>query len=229
MPTLHLIPSPISKLIELPAFVEELRWIIVENLREARRFLRANFSSFPIDECHFLEINKNTLNLNDISRFLKKAQEKNQDIGLLSDAGVPCVADPGSEVVRIAHQLGFKVHPLIGPSSILLALMASGFNGQQFAFHGYLPIPENEQINRIMHLEAESSKRTMTQIFIETPYRNNALLERLLKTLNPSTRLCVAADIQSATEEIVSKTVRDWQHVKYNFHKRPAVFLLYAG
>lgn len=228
MPTLYLIPSPISNAISLPDYIRDLRWMIVENLREARRFLRATFPDFPIDDTRFLEINKNKLNMNSIRQFLKMAKDAKMDVGLLSDAGVPCVADPGSQVVEYAHLIKFTVQPLVGPSSILLALMASGFNGQQFAFHGYLPIQENAQRAALQELETESKRKNQTQLFIETPYRNNKLLENLIKNLHPSTRICVAADLQSETEEIVSMSVADWKNQKRDFHKRPAVFLLYA-
>ncbi|HCS19759.1 MAG TPA: SAM-dependent methyltransferase [Bacteroidetes bacterium] len=228
MPGLYLIPTPIAEPFVLPEYLKEIRCFVVENLREARRFLKWNFKDLDIDACLFLEINKNALDINEIHVFMKNAMAQNSDVGLLSDAGVPCVADPGAVVVEKAHELGFTVHPLVGPSSLLLALMASGFNGQCFAFHGYLPIPENEQIKKIKSLEEESSKRDMSQLFIETPYRNTKILQQLLATLNPATRLCVACDLGAATQEIISKKVRDWKPEKYNFHKRPAVFLIYA-
>lgn len=229
MPILYLIPSPISEAFQLPDFIKEIKCFVVENLREARRFLKWNFKDLDIDGCQFLEINKNDLNLPDIHRFLKDAKLNDQHVGLLSDAGVPCVADPGSLVVEKAHDLGFTVRPLVGPSSLILALMASGFNGQSFAFHGYLPIEEKEQINKIKSLEEESARRNMTQLFIETPYRNNKVLHQLLQNLNPNTRLCVACDIGASTEEIISKSVKEWKNEKRDFHKRPAVFLLYVG
>ncbi len=228
MPRLYLIPTPIAEPFVLPEYLKELRCFVVENLREARRFLKWNFKDLDIDACLFLEINKNALDINEIHVFLKNALAQKSDIGLLSDAGVPCVADPGSRVVEKAHELGFTVLPLVGPSSLLLALMASGFNGQCFAFHGYLPIPENEQIKKIKELEEESKRRDMTQLFIETPYRNTKILQQLLATLNPNTRLCVACDLGAQSQEITSKKVRDWKPEKHDFHKRPAVFLIYA-
>ncbi len=228
MPTLHLIPSPIAEPFKLPEDIASLRYFVVENLREARRFLKWNFRDLDIDACQFLEINKNDLDKAAVQPFLQKAMNAKADVGLLSDAGVPCVADPGSLIAERAHNLGFRVKPLVGPSSLLLALMASGFNGQSFAFHGYLPIKDQDQIRIIRGLEQESGQRNMTQIFIETPYRNNKLLERLIETLHPNTRLCVACDLQAEKEEIVSKAVRDWKNEKHDFHKRPAVFLVYA-
>lgn len=228
MPTLHLIPSPIAEPIQLPEEIADLRYFVVENLREARRFLKWNFKELDIDACSFLEINKNDLDKASIQPFLQKAFNAKADVGLLSDAGVPCVADPGSLVAERAHNIGFRVKPLVGPSSLLLALMASGFNGQSFAFHGYLPIKDQDQIRMLKGLEQESGQRDMTQMFIETPFRNNKLLERLIENLHPNTRLCVACDLQSDKEEIVSKPVRDWKNEKRDFHKRPAVFLVYA-
>lgn len=228
MPHLYLIPTPIAEPFALPEYLKDLRCFVVENLREARRFLKWNFKDLDIDACSFLEINKNAIDLKEIHTFLKNTLSQGLDIGLLSDAGVPCVADPGALVVEKAHELGFVVHPLVGPSSLLLALMASGFNGQTFAFHGYLPIPENEQIKKIKNLEEESARRDMTQLFIETPYRNTKLLQHLLGALKPETRLCVACDLGAINEEIVSKKVKDWKPEKHDFHKRPAVFLIYA-
>ncbi|MDX5320195.1 MAG: SAM-dependent methyltransferase, partial [Bacteroidota bacterium] len=156
------------------------------------------------------------------------AKKAKADVGLFSDAGVPCVADPGSQVVAFAHELGMVVKPHVGPSSVLLALMASGFNGQQFAFHGYLPIQEAELKNFLQQLELESARKNQTQIFIETPYRNNKLLENLIKYLKPSTSVCIAADLQSEKEEIRRLTLAEWNKTKLDFHKRPAVFLLMA-
>ena len=228
MISLYLIPSPISNPFSLRDHLEACRFFVVENVREARRFLRWNFKTIPIDDCHFLEINKNQLDLQAIQLFLQQAKKAGADVGLMSDAGVPCVADPGSQVVEKAHQLGILIKPLVGPSSILLALMGSGFNGQHFSFHGYLPISENELIKKIRQLEEESFHRNSTQIFIETPYRNNKTLELILKSLRQETRVCVACDLNSDREEIISKKVKDWNSKDFDFHKRPAVFLIYA-
>lgn len=228
MISLYLIPAPISNPFPLPDYLEACRFFVVENVREARRFLRWNYKNIPIDDCQFLEINKNQINPAAIQQFLKQALKANADVGLMSDAGVPCVADPGSSVVEAAHQLGMKVKPLVGPSSILLALMASGFNGQCFSFHGYLPISEGELIKKIRQLEEESFQRNCTQIFIETPYRNNKTLELLIKSLKSGTRLCVACDLNAESEEIISKKVIEWNPKSTDLHKRPAVFLIYS-
>lgn len=229
MPTLYLIPSPIGESFRLPELVQELRMFVVENLRDTRRFLRWNFPDFPIDDCQFLEINKNALDQAAISRFLDICTKQKASLGLFSDAGLPCVADPGNSVVELAHKKEFRVKPLSGPSSLMLALMASGFNGQAFSFHGYLPIQEAEQIKRIKQLEEESRRFNRTQLFIETPYRNEKLLEQLVKNVSAQTRICIAADLDTPEEEIHSLTAQEWKHKLVKLHKRPCVFLLYAG
>jgi 16S rRNA (cytidine1402-2'-O)-methyltransferase len=145
----------------------------------------------------------------------------------MSEAGCPGVADPGAGIVEKAHRMGIKVVPLVGPSSILLALMASGFNGQSFTFHGYLPIDKADRSKRIRELESLSERNDQTQIFIETPFRNNALLEEILKTTHPKSRLCIACDLTSANEFIQSKSIAEWQKKVPELHKRPAIFLIY--
>lgn len=229
MPSLFLIPSPIGDPFQLPSEIQELRHFIVENLREARRFLRWNFPNFPIDDSSFLEINKNQIDSKSVNTFLMKCKEEGNDLGLMSDAGLPCIADPGSIAVEMAHQMNFVIKPLVGPSSLLLALMASGFNGQSFAFHGYLPIKESDQLRTIKSLEEESRRRNMTQLFIETPYRNDKLLDQLIKNLHLDTSICIGVDLNSPKQEVHSKKVKDWKGHKLSFHKRPAVFLLYSG
>jgi 16S rRNA (cytidine1402-2'-O)-methyltransferase len=159
--------------------------------------------------------------------FRKKLKE-NKNIGIISEAGCPGVADPGQALVDIAHQMNVEVKPLAGPSSILLALMASGMNGQQFHFHGYLPIDNQQRIKAIKELEAGSARKKCTQIFIETPYRNNQLIEALLKHCNPSTKLCMGVDLTGKNEWIKTKKISDWQKNKPDIHKRPAIFLLYC-
>ena len=149
------------------------------------------------------------------------------DTGLLSEAGTPCVADPGSEIVELAHQNGIRVVPLPGPSSILLALSASGFNGQNFAFHGYLPIEKRERQRKIREIERAAYDNDQTQIFIETPYRNKALLEALTQTCKPSSRLCLALNLTTQSEQIFVRSIADWRVSKTDIHKKPAVFLLY--
>ena len=150
------------------------------------------------------------------------------DMGLLSEAGCPAIADPGAELVRIAHQKNIRVVPLVGPSSILLALMASGLNGQRFMFHGYLPVEPDKRLMRIVELEKESIARDQTQIFIETPYRNQKLLEALVQACQASTSLCVASEITLASERIATRTVKEWKHLLPGINKKPAIFLLHG-
>lgn len=150
------------------------------------------------------------------------------DTGLLSEAGCPAIADPGAELVRIAHQKNIRVVPLIGPSSILLALMASGLNGQRFMFHGYLPVEPDKRLMKIVELEKESIARNQTQIFIETPYRNQKLLEALVQACQASTSLCVASEITLASEQISTRTVKEWKHLLPDINKKPAIFLLHG-
>ena len=159
---------------------------------------------------------------------LKPLVEEGKDAGIISEAGCPGVADPGAEVVKYAHQKNIKVVPFAGPSAILLSLMASGFNGQQFAFHGYLPIEKRDRVQALRALEKEMQQRNQTQIFMETPYRNNKLLEDLLQTLHPETRLCIAANITSPEHEFIqTKTIQQWNGKLPDIHKQPAVFLIY--
>jgi 16S rRNA (cytidine1402-2'-O)-methyltransferase len=162
------------------------------------------------------------------SAFKQKIKE-GKNVGIISEAGCPGVADPGQQIVSIAQQMNVVVKPLVGPNSILLALMASGMNGQQFQFVGYLPIDVGERTKAIKHLESESRQKKCTQIFIETPYRNNQLLETLTKTLHPQTKICVAVDLTSANEMIQTKTAQQWKTTMPQLHKRPAIFLLYAA
>jgi 16S rRNA (cytidine1402-2'-O)-methyltransferase len=178
----------------------------------------------PQSELHFVLLNQHT-SLEDKQTLLNDALQ-GHDMGLISDAGLPCVADPGAEAVALAHQLGIEVVPLHGPSSLLLALMASGFNGQSFAFVGYLPIEKAERVKRIKELEKEVLTKKQTQLFIETPYRNNSLLEDLLKNLQPDTQLCVAANLTQPNQFIRSTTVQNWKTNLPDLHKQPAVFVL---
>ena len=155
--------------------------------------------------------------------------KENKNIGIVSEAGCPGVADPGQALIAIAQEMGVTIKPLVGPNSILLALMASGMNGQQFQFVGYLPIDNQQRVKAIKDLETESAKKKCSQIFIETPYRNNQLIEALLKNCNNSTRLCIAVDITGKQEWIKTKTIGDWKNEKVDIHKKVAIFLLYAG
>jgi 16S rRNA (cytidine1402-2'-O)-methyltransferase len=179
----------------------------------------------PIDDLLFFELNKFT-DSHAISGYLKPALH-GKSIGLLSEAGTPCIADPGADIVRVAQQKNIRVIPLIGPSSILLALMASGFNGQNFIFHGYLPIDKKERKKKLLEMEFNAKKYDQTQIFIETPYRNNQILQSITEVCAAETLLCIASNITAVNESIVTKKVKDWQRRKPNLHKEPAVFLLY--
>lgn len=197
---------------------------IVEQLRTARRFLRKINHPIPIDDMTFYELNKHT-NPNETSNYLS-AIKQGKSIGLISEAGTPCVADPGAEIVKMAHQQGINVIPLVGPNSIILALMASGFNGQNFTFHGYLPVDKNERSKRIKELEVQASKNKQTQIFIETPYRNMQMLETLHNTCKPNTQLCIACNISLDTEFIKTKSIYDWKQKTADLNKKPTVFLI---
>ncbi|WP_167618916.1 SAM-dependent methyltransferase [Maribellus sediminis] len=231
MATLYLVPNVLAEgdwQNVLPASVfpvlTETRYFIVENIRTARRFMKQVNREIDIDACTFYEINKRT-DQKDLPRFLKPLEE-GHDIAVISEAGCPGVADPGADVVRIAHQKGYKVVPIVGPSSILLALMASGLNGQNFAFRGYLPVKPNERSRELANLEKKINTSRQTQIFIETPYRNNQLVEDILKTCSPATLLCIAANVTGDDEFIQTKTVQQWKGKVPNLHKVPTIFLL---
>jgi 16S rRNA (cytidine1402-2'-O)-methyltransferase len=203
----------------------------VENERTSRRFLKQLWKTYLpgediiIDNYEWFAIHKAEAEVQTI--FRQKINE-GKNIGIISEAGCPGVADPGQLLVQVAQQMNVTVKPLAGPSSILLALMASGMNGQQFQFTGYLPIDNHERVKKIKELEAESHHKNCTQIFIETPYRNNQLLETLLKTCKPHTLLCIAANITGETEWIKTKTVAGWQKQTIDLHKKPVIFLLLA-
>ena len=205
--------------------VHRINVFIVEQVRTARRFLKAIKHPVSIDDMVFYEINKHT-NLNNLSDYLKPIED-GKNIGLLSEAGTPCVADPGAMIVEMAHKKKIKVVPLVGPNSIILALMASGFNGQHFLFHGYLPIEHDRRNRKIKDIESAAYRLNQTQIFIETPYRNNKLLETLSNLLKPETPVCVAADLTLGTEYIKTLPAKMWKHEKVDLHKRPVVFLIY--
>ena len=228
---LYLIPTVLgdtSPSDVLPASVFEvlnrLKHYIAEDIRTARRFLRKAGSSVPIDDIVFLELNKYT-NEDDLAGFLEYA-DAGHDTGLLSEAGVPCVADPGSQITAIAHQSGIRVIPLTGPSSIILALMASGLNGQNFAFHGYLPVKSGERNKMLKRLEQESALKGQAQIFMETPYRNMQILDAIISVCKPSTLLCIASDITLESELISTRKVSRWAKKKPDIHKRPAIFII---
>lgn len=199
---------------------------IVEELRTARRFLKKAGYPYPIDDTVFLELNEHTTH-EEIGGYLD-AIDRGENIGLLSEAGLPCVADPGAMITKVAQRRGIEVVPLVGPSSLMLALMASGFNGQSFAFVGYLPVDKSKRAAAIRHLEERVHREHQTQIFIEAPYRNNQMLEALCSTLNPQTMICVACDLTLPTQQIRSLSSAKWkvEREKINLHKRNTVFLI---
>ena len=200
-----------------------IRHFIVEDVRTARRFLRKIDRTFPIDDSVFFELNQHTDRCK-IDPYIKPLLE-GKDMGVISEAGCPAVADPGADIVALAHRKGVRVVPLVGPSSILLAQMASGFNGQSFAFVGYLPIENGERQRRLRKLEHRAKEENQTQLFIETPYRNTKLFEELLATLKGDTKICIACDITLDSEYIETRTVSEWKQKKpQDLNKRPTIF-----
>jgi len=205
--------------------VKQCKVFFVENERSSRRYLKSIWKEMVIDDYKWVTIHKAEPQVkNQFDQLLKK----DVNVGIISEAGCPGIADPGQILVDVAHNNGAAVVPLVGPSAILLALMASGLNGQQFQFTGYLPIDNAERMKALKQLEGESLKKNSTQLFIETPYRNNQMLETILKVCNPETKLCVAMDITSAKEWIKTKTIKEWRSSKPDLHKKPVVFLLLA-
>lgn len=209
---------------DLTQLISSISVFIVENIRTARRFLKKVNPAIVIDDLTFFELNQHT-DQKEISRFLEP-NKTGLDIGIISEAGCPAVADPGAEVVRIAHAKNIRVVPLVGPSSILLALMASGMSGQNFAFNGYLPIKNPEKAQQIKMLEKRMQTEGQTQIFIEAPYRNSQLLNDLLLNCDPQTMLCIAVDITLDSEYILSKPVSYWKTNLPDIQKRPAIFMI---
>jgi 16S rRNA (cytidine1402-2'-O)-methyltransferase len=231
MAALYLVPNVLAEgewETVLPAQVHSIltqtKYFIVENIRTARRFMKQVNSDINIDECTFYEINKRTKE-SDLPLYLQALADGN-DVAVISEAGCPGVADPGAEVVKIAHQKGYKVVPIVGPSSILLALMASGLNGQSFAFRGYLPVKPQERSKAILALEKTAKNKQQTQIFIETPYRNNQLITDITKICAPSTLFCIAANITGENEFIQTKTIQEWKGKTPDLHKQPVIFLI---
>lgn len=202
------------------------RTFIVEELRTARRFLKKAGYPYPIDETDFHLLNEHTTH-GEIGGYLD-AIGRGENVGLLSEAGLPCVADPGAMIVRVAQRRGIEVVPLVGPSSLMLALMASGLNGQRFAFNGYLPVEKNQRTSAIRRLEERARREHQTQLFIEAPYRNNQLLEALCTVLQPDTAICVACDLTLPTQTIRTLPSGKWktERTKLNLHKRNTVFLI---
>ena len=229
---LYLLPvtlgdTPVEQV--LPAYNKEIilgiKQFIVEDVRSARRFLKKVEASINIDELTFYPLNKHT-SPDDLSGYLKPLQE-GHSMGVISEAGCPAVADPGADVVAMAQRKNLKVVPLVGPSSIILSVMGSGFNGQSFAFHGYLPIEAADRIKRLKELEGRIYSENQTQLFIETPYRNNKMMEDIVKTCRPQTKLCIAANITCEGEYIHTKTIREWKGHLPDLTKVPCIFLIY--
>lgn len=206
--------------------IRDIDYYFAEDIRSARRFLSELKAGLEIEKLIFCKVDKET-GEGEIRSYFKEVPS-GKNVGMLSEAGCPCVADPGSVAVSIAHREGWEVLPLVGPSSILMALMASGFNGQSFAFHGYLPIDKEMRVRAIKSLEKESSDKKQTQIFMETPYRNNNLLEDLLKVCHTTTRICIAAELTSQHQTIKTKTISDWKKEVPDLHKKPVIFVLSA-
>lgn len=205
------------------SITKELRFFIVEDLRSARRFLRLIDKSFPIDDTVFFELNEHT-GKSDISEYLEPAKKGN-NIGLMSEAGLPGIADPGAKIVTLAHENGIEVTPLSGPSSIILALIASGLNGQNFTFNGYLPVKPAEKSTKLRELERKAVDGC-AQIFMETPYRNQKLLETIVSTCQNETRLCIAVDITLPTETIKTKKISEWKRDLPSINDRLVVFVM---
>lgn len=227
--TVYLIPSVIEDgtLPVIPHYIVDAVRVcnvfFVENERTARRFLKSLWKEMVIDDYEWHTIHKAEA---EVKQAFLAAINSGKTIGIISEAGCPGVADPGQLLVEAAHETGALVKPLVGPSSILLALMASGMNGQHFCFNGYLPVDNAARTKAIRRLEVEAHKNNCTQIFIETPYRNNQLLDALIQTCQPATKLCIAVSITSPAEFIKTKTVSEWKKSKPDIHKKPAIFLL---
>ncbi len=205
--------------------ITQIDYFFAENIRTARRFISELKTGKTIESLTFYELSKETPEAETAEQI--KLILTGKDMGVLSEAGCPGVADPGAVAVKLAHKSGIRVVPLVGPSSILLALMGAGFSGQSFVFHGYLPIDRADRSRTIKYLEKEAQQRNQTQIFMETPYRNNQLLEEILKTCQSQTPLCIASQLTAPDELIQTKLVQDWRRQPPDLHKKPTVFLLY--
>ena len=229
--SLHLIPNVLAEkaIHALPSYLVEvvnsLRVFYVEEIKSARRLLRSLNKEFDIDACQFFILNEH--HEEDLSKAISFFKQ-GISIGLISEAGCPNVADPGQNLVEFAHQHHVKIIPHIGPNSILMTLMASGFNGQHFQFHGYLPNKQPMLGQKIKDIETESRQKNCTQLFIETPYRNDQLLQELIRACHPETRLCIAANLTGENEIIISQSLKKWKNASHSFHKQAAVFALYA-
>ncbi len=236
-PVVYLVPSLLyeNAIHTIPAYftgsIKKCRVFFVENERSARRFLKQLWKEYCpneemiIDNYEWFTIHKTEQEMVNV---IRQKLNEGKNIGIISEAGCPGVADPGQLLVAAAQEMDIEIKPLAGPNSIVLALMASGMNGQQFQFVGYLPVDNYQRLQSVKDLETESKRKNCTQIFIETPYRNNQLIEVLLKSCKSSTRLCMAVDITGENEWIKTKTIEEWKKEKIDIHKRPAIFLLLA-
>ncbi|AZI25296.1 MAG: SAM-dependent methyltransferase [Pedobacter agri] len=229
--TLYLIPVPLAEEVAHKTFtpylvdtINQIDTYIVENSKTARRFLKEAGLKTPQKDLIVHDYGKH--NRTDLGQFFNELKA-GKDVGLMSEAGCPGIADPGADIVAEAHKRGIKVVPLVGPSSILLALMASGFNGQSFAFWGYLPIDKEQRTKRIKDLDLSASRYKQTQIFIETPFRNNQLFEEVLKSCKPNTQICVASNLTAEDEFIKTQSVYNWRKEEIDLHKKPTIFLMY--
>lgn len=205
--------------------IKHIRIFATENIKNTRRYLKKIDKAINIDELTFLDLNEHS-DIKDIETYIPYL--KDNDMGIISEAGCPGIADPGAELVALAHRHNYQVVPLAGPSSILLALIASGCNGQNFSFNGYLPVNRSERVKALKNYEKQSAAENRTQIFIETPYRNLQLLEDIVSSLSPLTRLTIACDITTENEYIKTMQVKEWKHEKPDINKRPTIFILYA-
>lgn len=228
--TVYLIPSILHEegIQSIPSYIADIvkqcQVLFVENERTARRYLKILAKEIIIDSYEWFKMDTP----HETADSFRKKIKEGKAIGIISEAGCPGIADPGQQLIAIAHEMNVEVKPLVGPNSILLALMASGMNGQHFRFAGYLPIKDNDRNKAIKDLETDSVMKNSTQIFIETPYRNNQMMEALCKHCKPSTKLCVAVDLTGQSEWIKTKTIAEWRKSQPDIHKRPAIFLLYC-
>ena len=229
--TLYLIPVPLAENASAKSFtpylvdtINSISEYIVENSKTARRFLKEAGLQIPQNDLLIHDYGKHNRD-GSLQEFFQGLLN-GKDVGLMSEAGCPGIADPGADIVAYAHQKGIKVVPLVGPSSILLALMASGFNGQSFTFHGYLPIDKVQRANKLKELENLSGRYQQTQLFIETPFRNNQMLEEILRSCQLQTKLCIASNLTADDEMVVTKTIAEWKRQVPDLHKKPVIFLL---
>lgn len=239
--TVYLIPSLLAEdgLEAIPAYirdtVKKCQVFFVENERTTRRYFKQLWKEMVIDDYEWYGVSDvlpkagASDSLSGTHAIFKQKLKENKTIGIVSEAGCPGVADPGQSLVAIAQEMNAEIKPLVGPSSLLLALMGSGMNGQQFRFNGYLPIDAQQRARSIRELETESEKRNCTEIFIETPYRNNQLLEALIQHCKPATRLCIAANISGKNESIRTREIAQWKNHKPDLHKQPVIFCLNAS